>query len=413
MTDSARHSSALLARVADELVRLAPRLEQLSRELHRDPELGTREFHAVARLAGELEEEGFEVGVGTCGLPTAFRAERSSGAGGSIALLAEYDAIPALGHAAGHNLLSVASVGAAVAVSRLLGEVAGRIVVLGAPAEETIGGKVVLAERGALAGIDAALLAHPAQEDRVEVATLASWSVEVVFEGRAAHAVAAPERGINALDAMIGLFGARDALVRGFEPGVHLPGVILEGGVRPNLIPDRARARFSMRAQTASYLADVVAVRFRAAAEEIARATRTQLSWQPIDNLYDEFLSNPELARLFREQAQACGFDPLTGAGAVIGSLDTGRLSHLVPALHPLYRIGDGSVASHTAEFTALAIGREAFGQTLRAATALARTAALLLIDPELRGRVAAAHPASATRFSHHGVPLVTRQAEG
>lgn len=413
MTDSARHSVQASARVREEIARLAPRLALLARDLHRDPELGTQELHAVARLAGELEEEGLQVEVGVAGLSTAFRAMRAAGEGPSVAFFAEYDAIPSLGHAAGHNLLSAASVGAAVALSRVLGPLPGRVLLFGAPAEETIGGKVVLAMRGAFDGVDVALLAHPGREDRAIVSTLASWSVEVVFEGRAAHAVADPAGGIDALDAMIRLFSARNSLLASLRPSTRMPGVILEGGVRPNLIPARARARFSLRAETAHYLVETVAARFREIVEVIAQETATHASVTPIDNLYDEMLSNAELATLYSDHARSEGMDPHAGPGQVIGSLDMGTVSHLVPSLHPMFRLGDGSISSHTAEFTQLCASAGSFDAAMRAATALALTGLAVLSDRAVLERVRRAHLDAAGKFSRAAVPLVTEQVEG
>ncbi|MFN7965180.1 MAG: amidohydrolase [Acidobacteriota bacterium] len=395
------------------MARLAPRLALLARDLHRDPELGTQELHAVSRIAGELEEEGLQVEVGVAGLPTSLRAMRAAGEGPSVAFFAEYDAIPSLGHAAGHNLLTAASVGASIALSRALGPVSGRVLLFGAPAEETIGGKVVMAMRGAFDGIDAALLAHPGHEDRAIVSTLASWSVEVLFEGRAAHAVADPTRGIDALDALIRLFSARNLLLSTLRPGTRMPGVILEGGVRPNLIPARARARFSLRAESAHYLVETVAVRFREIVAAVARETATHAQVTPIDNLYDEMSSNAELAMIYSSCARDQGMNPQAGPGDIIGSLDMGTVSHLVPALHPMFRIGDGSIASHTAEFTQLCASQGGFDVAMRAATALALTGLAVLTDRSALERMRRAHRDAVRDFSRAEVPLVTEQVEG
>lgn len=412
MTDSVRHlpitpRTRLEDRLLHETERFAPRLAALARDLHRHPEPAYHELHSVARLAGELEEEGFDVDVGVAGLPTALRASAGPPNVTTIGFLIEYDAIPVLGHAAGHNLLAAAGVAAGVALSRLLGELHGRVVVCGAPAEETIGGKVVLAMRGAFDGIDAALLAHPAQEDRVIVDTLASWLVEVVFHGRSAHAVAAPEEGINALDAMIQLFVARDALLKSLRPDVRMPGVILDGGLRPNLIPDRARARFSLRAARASYLVGTVFTRFRELVDGIAKASGTTATVTPIDNLFDELISNGVLAETYTTHARRLGIEPNVGAGRVFGSLDIGTVSHRLPVLHPLFRIGDGSVFSHTAAFTELAGSDAAIAATGRAAQVLALTGLSLLTDPARLARVRAEHAAHAARFEREDVPLI------
>ncbi len=396
--------------VAAEVARQAPRLAGLARDLHLSPELGCSEFHAVTLLSGTLEEERFHVETGIAGLPTAFRAERRAGEGPAVAFLVEYDAVPGLGHACGHNLIGAAACSAAIGLARVLGAVPGRVLVFGAPAEETIGGKVVLAARGAFEGIDVALLAHPGSEDRAAVTSLASWSVEVTFHGRSAHAVASPEQGINALDAMIQLFIARDALLKALRPEVRMPGVILEGGVRANVVPDRARARFSLRAADARYLVETVAARFRGVVDGVARATGTSATIVPIDNLYDEMVNNPVLAATYEQEARRAGLDPRPGPGGTIGSLDMGTLSHLVPALHPTFRITGSPVPTHTPEFTRAAGTPQAIEATGRAALALARTGLAVLSDPDLLARAQAAHRAAIGAWRRIDAPVITEQ---
>ncbi len=403
MTDDARHFSE---RIDAELRRLEPALRALGRDLHRDPELGCREMHAVTRIAGELEEEGFRVETGIAGLSTAFRAEAGEGAA-TVAFLVEYDAIPGLGHASGHNLVVVAGCAAAIALARSLPRGAGRVAVVGAPAEETMGGKVVLAARGGYDGIDAALLAHPGMVDRVEVTSLASWVFEVTYHGRAAHAVAAPEEGIDALDALIRLFVARKELLAKLRDDVRIPGVILEGGVRPNLVPERARARFSLRAADAGYLVDEVVPRFREAAGRVATATGTRVDVEPVDNLYDEFLPNPVLADVYRDEARAAGLRPAEGAGRPVGSLDMGTLSRIVPSLHPTFSLGEDTPPTLTREFAHRAGEDEAYRRAFRAARALAATGYRLLAEPALLERARRAHRELAPRRRRADVPLV------
>lgn len=399
-------------RVREELSRLEPRLSALSAALHRQPELGCGEHLAVTLLTGNLEEEGFQVETGLAGLKTAFKATRGSGPGPTVAFLTEYDAVPGLGHACGHNLICAASYGAAVALARVLEGLPGRVMVFGAPAEETIGGKVVLAARGAFEGIDLALLAHPGSENRVLVDSLASWSVEVLFEGRAAHAVAAPEEGINALDAMIQLFVARDALLKALNPEVRIPGIILEGGRRPNVIPDRARARFSLRAADTRYLVDCVLDRFRGVVEGVAQATRTRATIVPIDNLYDNLVGNPVLAEVYSSHATRLGMQLQEGPGRVIGSLDMGTLSHCVPALHPFFSITDHPVPTHTPGFTAAAQSPLALQAAVRAALALGWTGWSFLTNPDLLERARVAHREQTAGWRRTEAPLVLEQEE-
>jgi amidohydrolase len=211
----------------------------LSRTLFRLRELSLQEIGSSDAIVRFLRRHGFRVRRGVAGLPTAFMAHRRHRLGGPrIALLAEYDALPEIGHACGHNLIGAAACGAAAVVSRLLRR--GEIVVYGTPAEETIGGKVVMARRGAFRGVDAALMFHPATENRVYMTSLACHSLEVVYRGRAAHAVASPEKGINALHALLGLFEEVERLKRRLPAEVRMPGIVSEGGRRANIVPDRA-----------------------------------------------------------------------------------------------------------------------------------------------------------------------------
>lgn len=399
-------------KLREEIRRLEPRLRALSAALACQPELGCREQYAVTLLTGNLEEEGFHVETGLAGLKTAFRATRGGGPGPTIAFLAEYDAVPGLGHACGHHLICAAAYGAAVALARALGDLPGRVMVCGAPAEETIGGKVVLAARGAFEGVDLALLAHPGNEDRALVESLASWSFEVVFEGRAAHAVAAPEEGINALDAAIQLFVAKDALLKALNPEVRIPGIILEGGRRPNVVPDRARARFSLRAAETGYLVDTVVERFRALVEGVSRASRTRATLQPIDNLYDNLVGNPIVAEVYSAHATALGMDLRHGPGRVVGSLDMGTLSHCVPSLHPYFSITGHPIPTHTPGFTAAAQTAGAFQATLRAALALGRTGWSFLRDPALLDQAREAHTRATLNWKRVDAPLVLEQEE-
>src|SRR5882672_5542506 len=261
-------SDPLRSRLERAVARLRPSVEALSRSLHRRAELSLEEFESSRLVARFLEREGFTVRRGVAGLPTALLARRRLGRGGPrLAFLAEYDALPGIGHACGHNLIGAAAAGAGAALGRTIRDLRGEVVVIGTPAEETIGGKAVLVDRGLFDGIDAALMFHPSTEDRVYTTSLACHSLEVVFHGRAAHAVAAPEQGINALDALIRLFVDLERLKRRLPREVRMPGIIAEGGKRANIVPDRAVGRFTLRARNLATLARV-GERFRGAVSD-------------------------------------------------------------------------------------------------------------------------------------------------
>ncbi len=385
--------ASLRRRVLEEFDRRAPQLQRLGRDIHLDPELGCREFHTVTRLSGELEEEGLSVETGIAGMATAFRAEaRSDKDGPTIAFLTEYDAVPGLGHGCGHNLIVLAAHGAALALRSVLAETGGCVVVIGAPAEETIGGKVVLAVRGAFDGVDAALLTHPGAESRASVPSLASWSVEVIYEGQSAHALAARERGVNALDAMIRLFIRRDLLLAEMDSLVRMPGVILEGGVRPNLVPDRARARFSLRAGETGQLVEQVLPRFTDLVNRVASEAGARAQIRTIDNLYDEMISNPSIASIWSRHARDAGLLLASGPGRPVASLDMGTLSYQVPSLHPTFAIADEPIATHTSAFVEASNAPRAYRAALQASRALALTGLDLLVDRGLLAEAKKAH---------------------
>jgi amidohydrolase len=414
---SERRPVEAIASLKEEVDRFAEaerrRILSISRDLHRDPELGLQEERASMRLTGELEEAGFEVETGTAGLPTAFRAfRRGAGPGPRIAFLAEYDALPELGHACGHNLIAAAAYGAGAVAARLVERLGGEVVVYGTPAEESVGGKVIMVERGAFDGVDAALMVHPGSEDRVDTHSLACQSVEVVFTGRAAHAVAHPEKGINALDPLIQLFVALDALKKALRPDVKIPGYIVHGGVRQNIVPDRTVARFSLRAADTSYLVDTVLDRFRETVEGVARATRTGWSVRPIDNLYDEMHTNVALAAAYRANLERLGAPIAEGPRESMGSLDMGNVSHRVPSVHPFFRIVAPGVASHTGELAEATVGEGGEEGLLRSVRALAATAVDLLTDPLLLKTVREEHEAflSGREASREGRPPIRRE---
>lgn len=391
-TNRRRELKEEVERRADEQ---APRILRLSRDLHRDPELGGSETRAAMRLAGEMEEAGFEVETGTAGLATAFTARYRSGRSGPrIAFLAEYDALPELGHACGHNLIAAAAFGAATVTASLLHRTGGEVVLYGTPAEETVGGKVIMAEKGVFDEADAALMVHPGGEDRVDTHSLACQSVEVEFTGKAAHAVAHPEKGINALDALIQLFVSLDALKKSLRPEVKMPGYIVHGGVRQNIVPDRVVARFSLRAADTDYLVETVQARFRETVAGIAAATRTGWSVRPIDNLYDEMRTNRALAAAYRRNLESRGVRVVEGEREAMGSLDMGNVSQRVPSVHPFFSIVPPEVASHTEEFARAAASESGEEGLRRSVLALASTAVDLLGDPGLLEEIREEHRA-------------------
>jgi amidohydrolase len=244
------------ARIAAEVGRLHSRFIDMSHQLHSNPELAFEEYKAAELLTNELEEQGFDVQRGVAGLDTAFVATYGSGEP-VVALLAEFDALPKIGHACGHNLIATWGVGAGIALRRALPDIQGTINVIGTPGEEGGGGKVIMAKEGVFAGLDAAIMMHPRDVTYLDRGSLAVTPYEIEFFGKSAHASSAPEKGINALDALLQVFFSVNALRQAFRPHTRIHGVITKGGDAANVIPDYTSADFLVRANDQAYLEEL------------------------------------------------------------------------------------------------------------------------------------------------------------
>ena len=368
---------ALKQRVAEEADGLRDEMVALSRELYENPELSGQEFQSVQRIRRVLDHHGFQVQVGLAGLPTAFLATvpRRGRPGPKVAFLAEYDALPDVGHGCGHNLIGAAGVFAGIVAQRIAAETRGSVAVIGTPAEETIGGKVVLARAGIFDGFDAAMIVHPSAEDRAHSTSLACNGMQVEFLGKAAHAVAHPEKGINALDALLQLFAAIGAAGKVWGPEVRAPGVILEGGTRPNIVPERAVGQFTVRAANARRVGEVRA-HIERMVKGIAIGTGTRFRITDTDNPYFEMVTNKPLADAYRENLVLLGRKPVDGPRKNQGSLDMGNVSYRCPSIHPFMSICPPEMASHTLGFAAASVGPEGERALLDAVKAMAMTAA-------------------------------------
>jgi amidohydrolase len=357
-------------------------LRGLSLDIHEHPELNFEEVRAHATLAEFFESCGFAVERGAWGMPTAFRAVYGSGSP-TIALLCEYDALPEVGHACGHNLIAISGVAAALGLAASLKPGEGTLIVLGSPAEEGGGGKVYAIERGALDGVDAAMMLHPAPHDRPWPNMLAIQAIEVTFHGQGAHASASPWQGINALDALVLAYGNISALRQQFRPGQQAHGVFSKAGVKANIIPHLAEANYILRARDGADLEDLK-TRVLACFAGAATATGCRLEYRWANKPYDNMASNLALGTRFVENGRALGWElpQRDEAGDQEGgSSDMGNVSHVVPSIHPIYAI-PAEAGNHTAGFTAAAATPEAHRRTLRAATALAWTALDAYFDP-------------------------------
>ena len=369
---------ALLA----EVVRLSAHITGIVDTLYHTPETGLQERQAMEHLAGILDREGFAVEKGLAGMETAFRATFGQGYP-RVALLAEMDALPVIGHACGHHIIAAAAVGAACALRSVLGPEQGTVIVLGTPAEEQGIGKVAMIRAGMFDDIDCALMVHPSSKRQVLKHYLGLAKVRLTFHGRPAHAAAYPEEGVNALDAVIQTFNGVNALRQQLRQDVRLHGIITEGGVAPNIIPARAACFFYVRADD---LEEVEAVRQRllACAEGAARATGCTLQAEEEGNLLAPLRINHTLSSLYSRQLARLGLPESTApADRNKGSSDIGNVSQVVPTIHPHVPIGDG-IHIHTEEFARATISPVGHEASLEGARALALTVLDLMEDPSL-----------------------------
>jgi len=354
----------------------------VSRRIHENPELGLEERRAADWLGALLRDGGFSVERPVAGLATAFRADvQGERARPRVALLAEYDALAGLGHACGHNLICMASVGAAVALHRAAPKLPGTLTVLGTPAEETSGGKIVMVDQGVFEGIDAAMMFHPSRNNWWTRGALAAQSLVVKFHGKPAHAAAMPERGINALNALLLTYHAIDSLRQHVPGDVRIHGIITKGGDAPNVVPAYAEGDFLVRAAARATMADVME-KVKRCAEGAALQTGARVEFEQ-GLVYAERYNNRVLAGLFAGNMGCLGVEgerPPSEGG--VGSSDIGNVSMVCPTIHPYLKIAD-DVSGHTVEFREAAGSPRGYEAMLAAAKGLAMTALDVFYRPE------------------------------
>jgi amidohydrolase len=372
--------------------RMRHRLVSLSRDIHAHPELAFEERFASARLVAVLRDAGLDVTEGAYGLPTAFAAEFGAQSGPCVAVLAEYDALPEIGHACGHNLIATAGVGAGLALAALGAQLPGRVRVLGTPAEERGCGKELMAREGALVGVDAAMMIHPSSINLVSMPCVCMAEVDVVYRGQSAHAAAMPERGINALDALVLAYQGIAALRQHIRGSERIHGIFTEGGQAPNVVPERAAGRFYVRAATQVALEALkprVEGCFRAGAA--ATGADVEVLWGAAD--YLDIRYNEPLASAFRSNAEQLGrvffpYDKLPPG--LQGSTDMGNVSQRIPSIHPMLAAAPPHCTIHNPEFAKWAGSEMGDAAAIDGAKALAMTALDFLADPALRERTRA-----------------------
>ena len=368
--------------IAQSVEQLGDELEALSRRIHGHPELAYQEVQACAWLSEFLNGKGFKVETGVAGVATAFRATIGSGGGPTIAILCEYDALPGIGHACGHNVIATAGAGAGAALAAVRRELpAGRIQVIGTPAEEGGGGKVQLIKGGVFQDVDCAMMIHGFDRTILHQDLLGIVRVTFEYTGKAAHASVDPWVGVNALDACIQTFNAISMLRQQMRPECRIHGIITNGGAAPNIIPEYAASTFLVRAPRIDTMWELYR-RVVACAEGAAKAAGVALKVIQHDTVYEPLTSNRVLLDLFAANMKTAGLQEGAPIPDRLGSSDIGNVSQVVPAIQPMIGIAPEGMAIHTREFADAAVQPLARAGMVAAAKTMALTTFDLLAEP-------------------------------
>jgi amidohydrolase len=380
--DLKREARAAAERAREDLV-------ELSHRIHAKPELGYEEHEAADAVAETLAEAGLEVRTGIHDLPTAFSARAGSGPL-HVAICCEYDALPEIGHACGHNIIAAMSAGAGIGLASIADRAGLTVTVVGTPAEEGGGGKIELLERGAFESVHAAMMVHPAPFDVVEMPIIAAAQFEVRYTGKETHASAFPELGINAADALVVAQAAIGLLRQHIRPTDRIHGIVTKGGDAPNVVPAHTQAQYMVRAAT---LGDLDEVR-----EKVLRcfqagglATGATLEVEPVGKPYAEMHHDPDMAAVYRRNAEDLGRSFLEldeNLRRVAASTDMGNVSLALPSIHPMIGIDSLPAVNHQPEFTAHCVTAEADRAVLDGAVAMAWTAIDMAADERVRERL-------------------------
>ncbi|MEV4126430.1 M20 family metallopeptidase [Nocardia sp. NPDC049707] len=377
------------AAAAAAILAAAPELIALSHSIHAEPELAFEETRSVAKTIAPLAERGFTIETGIAELPTAFRATYGSGEL-TVGICAEYDALPEIGHACGHNIIAASAVGAGLGLAEVADALGITVVVFGTPAEESGGGKVLMLERGVFDDVAMAMMVHPGPIDIVDARSLALADLSVVFHGHEAHASAAPELGRNAGDAVTVAQVALGLLRQHLRPGQQLHGIVSDGGVAPNIVPGRAELLYYLRAVDSASLDDLTR-RASACFEAGALATGCTHEIRTVAPTYTELTPDSGLLFAYREQIVDLGRVPIAPeleAQRPLGSTDMGNVTNVVPGIHPVIGIDAGGAVTHQPGFAAASVNASADRAVTDGAIALARTAIAVARDQVHRDRL-------------------------
>lgn len=389
--------AALKDEVCDRIDAMAPELIGISHRIHARPELAFHEHFAAGLLADTLDAKGLPATRAAFGLETAYAAAFGEG-DAEVAILSEYDALPGIGHACGHNIIATTGLGAALALAGLEGRLPGRVRYLGTPAEEMGGGKELMAQEGAFDGLDAAMMVHPAGIDLATMPCICVSEVRVTYHGKSAHASAMPHAGLNALDALVTAYQTLAQLRQHIRPTERIHGIFTETGLAPNIVPDRAAGVFYVRAKDAGDLAALksrVHACFEAGA--LASGCRAEIAWAKAD--YLDMKTSWPLSDAYVQNATALGrefVDLSVLPSGSAGSTDMGNVSHRVPSIHPMIACAPPNVVIHNPEFARWAASDRGDKAVTDGAKALAMTALDVLSDAQMRESAKAGFEASA-----------------
>ena len=371
-------------RMCDEIDKREVALLEVSHQIHEHPELAYEERFAHDLLTEVLDDENLAPERGAFGVPTAFAAQAGS-EGPRVAVLCEYDALPEIGHACGHNIIAAAGLGAGLAAAALADELGGRVLLLGTPAEEGGAGKVRLADAGAFEGVDAAMMVHPAGADLCTMSAIAVQQLWVEYHGAAAHAAAFPHKGRNALDAAVLGYMNIAALRQHIRPNERIHGVFTHAGDKPNIVPKFAAAQWYVRAENLRRL-EPLKERVLTCLQAGADAAGCELRSEWKESAYADLNDNDPFMRLYASNAHALGrdvVDPRQAEVRVVGSTDMGNVSYLVPSIHPMIKVSPPHVSIHSPEFAEYARSGDGDRAVIDGAKAMAMTVADLWLEAE------------------------------
>jgi amidohydrolase len=378
--------------VINEIDKEKERYYELSKKLHQNPELGLREYKAAKLLTSELEKDGFKIEYCFMKIETAFKGEfKGNSESPIIALLAEYDALPEIGHGCGHNFIAISTLAAALAVSKAMKKLDGKLIIIGTPDEEgTAKGskdsksKVKMVNNGVFDNIDAVIEIHPYSKNAVDSKFLALDAIEIIFRGKAAHAAASPEKGINALDAVIQTFNGINALRQHLREDHRIHGIVTNGGKAPNIVPEKAAAFFFIRSADREY-SDLLLKRIKACAEGAASATGAKMTFKILPNSLESMKTNNTLSRIFEKNLRDLGseIEELKEHEGK-GSSDIGNVSQVVPTIHPFVSVGSKNVVLHSREFAEATVSKSGLEAMITASKAIAMTCVELFFNHKI-----------------------------